>query len=139
MDETIGSILVLARVFVNSDTEAMYEHLFRDLFPLIEEASGASMRWKHIHGSGVEAVQADMCHKQASGLGHYLNSIEPSLTWQDHIQHVLMFCLVHFRRGIEQKFRNDDCYPLMLKDACEAILDTLCKHRRVAVRVRWHR
>ena len=45
----------------------MYEHLFRNLFPLIEEASGAPIRWKHIHGSGVEVVQADMCHKQASG------------------------------------------------------------------------
>ncbi|KAN0083275.1 hypothetical protein V8E54_002363 [Elaphomyces granulatus] len=77
MDETIGSILVLARVFVNSDTQKMYEHLFRDLFTLIEEASGASVQWQHIHGSGNEAVLVDTCNKQASGLGHYLTSIEP--------------------------------------------------------------
>ena len=87
MDETIGSsiyhplppyiisvliayyiiVLVLARVFVNSDTQKMYEHLFRDLFTLIEEASGASVQWQHIHGSGNEAVLVDTCNKQASG------------------------------------------------------------------------
>jgi hypothetical protein len=137
MDETLGSILALARVFVNSDTKVMYEHLFRDLSPLIEEASGAPIWWKHIHGSGVKVVQADMCHKQASGLGHFLNSLDPSFTWQEHIQHVLMFCLVHFRRGIEQKFRNHDCYPLMLRLPTapkEAILATLCRHRSADVR-----
>ncbi|KAN0068601.1 hypothetical protein V8E54_013325 [Elaphomyces granulatus] len=88
--------------------------------------------------SGIEAVLVDMCHKQASGLGHYLTSIDPSLTWRDHVHHVLIFCLVHFRRGIEQKFRTADCYRLMLqlptatKDARKKILETLSKHRLVA-------
>ncbi|OXV06169.1 hypothetical protein Egran_06063 [Elaphomyces granulatus] len=140
MDETIGSILVLARVFVNSDTQKMYEYLFQNIFPLIEETSGAAVRWQHIHGSGIEAVLVDMCHKQASGLGHYLTSLDPSITWRDHLHHTLIFCLVHFRRGIEQKFRNADCYRLMLqlptatKDACKKILDTLSRHRLAAVR-----
>ncbi|KAN0068919.1 hypothetical protein V8E54_013088 [Elaphomyces granulatus] len=118
----------------------MYEYLFQNIFPLIEETSGAAVRWQHIHGSGIEAVLVDMCNKEASGLGHCLTSIDPSTTWRDHLHHVLIFCPVHFRRGIEQKFRNADCYRLMLqlptatKDACKKILDTLSRHRLAAVR-----
>jgi hypothetical protein len=63
-------VLVLARVFVNSDTQKMYEYLFQNIFPLIEETSGAAVRWQHIHGSGIEAVLVDMCNKQASGKFH---------------------------------------------------------------------
>jgi hypothetical protein len=60
-------VLVLARVFVNSDTQKMYEYLFQNIFPLIEETSGTAVRWQHIHGSGIEAALVDMCNKQASG------------------------------------------------------------------------
>jgi hypothetical protein len=59
---------------VNCDTQKMYENLFQDLFPLIEEASGTPVRWQHIHGSGIEAVLVDMCHKQASGKFLFLHN-----------------------------------------------------------------
>ena len=65
------TVLVLARVFVNSDTQKMYENLFRGLFPPKEEASGTSVRWQRIHGSGIEVV---MCHKQASGKFLFLHN-----------------------------------------------------------------
>ena len=55
--------IVLARVFVNLC-------LFQNIFPLIEETSGAAVQWQHIHGSGIEAVLVDMCNKQASGKFH---------------------------------------------------------------------
>ena len=41
-----------------------------------------------------------MCRKQAAGLGRYLHDIDPTRTWQMHVQHVIVFCRIHYARNL---------------------------------------
>jgi len=80
MNEAFGSATItLARAFVNKDSAHMYKNL------MSQYQDG--VKWMHIHNTGIEAVVLDMCHKQASGLGRYLASIDPSRTWDQHLQY----------------------------------------------------
>lgn len=40
----------------------------------------------------------------AVGLGDYLHLQDPSREWQEHFQHVLMFCKTHVQRNFAKKF-----------------------------------
>ena len=98
----------------------MYHRVFQILFSSLGFGLQKPM-WKHIHGDGFEGVTADMCAKQAEGkcnlyikfyikltfvgLGKYLHDIDPSRSWRDHIQYILVFCLVHYNRNV-QPFRR---------------------------------
>ncbi|OXV08157.1 hypothetical protein Egran_04080 [Elaphomyces granulatus] len=120
MNETTGKAITLARAFVCTDTEAMYEKLFKVLFPLVgrigmgqEITQNHGIDWYHLHHRGIEAVIVDMCAKQAKGLGMFLHSIDKSKSWSDHLQHVLIFCRVYIQRKLHQKFRDTPEYTLM--------------------------
>jgi hypothetical protein len=38
------------------------------------------------------------------GLGHYLHSIDPSRTWREHLEYILIFCETHILRAFQKKF-----------------------------------
>jgi len=38
------------------------------------------------------------------GLGDYLHSLDKSRTWDEHIQHLLVFCIVHLKRNFAKRF-----------------------------------
>src|SRR5947209_20532717 len=40
------------------------------------------------------------------GIGSYLSEIDSERSWDEHIQHIFIYCLVHFYRGIDAKFAN---------------------------------
>ncbi|KAJ5684482.1 uncharacterized protein N7477_000827 [Penicillium maclennaniae] len=111
-DDTLGQVIVLARVFVNCDSTEMYFELFKALFQKIAEVARSPVQWHHIHRNGIQAVIVDMCAKQASGFGHYLTTIDPTRTWQQHVQSIFLYCQVHFQRNLN-RFRRAPDYHLM--------------------------
>ena len=63
-------VIAFARIFINSDSREGYAHLFKSFFALANEKLelfNLKIQWHHIHGTGLKAIVADMCHKQASG------------------------------------------------------------------------
>jgi hypothetical protein len=46
------------------------------------------------------------------GLGRYLVTLDDTQTWQNHLQYIMIFCLVHYNRNI-QHFRDHQAYSLM--------------------------
>lgn len=59
--------MILARVFVYKETTEMYQLVFERLARIIDELTGRSLKWQHIHREGLTAVVMDMSTKQASG------------------------------------------------------------------------
>jgi hypothetical protein len=41
-----------------------------------------------------------------TGLGDFLASRDPSRTWEEHLQHILVFCQVHLKRNLLKKFKD---------------------------------
>ncbi|KAJ5128046.1 hypothetical protein N7448_008825 [Penicillium atrosanguineum] len=111
-DKILKQVIVLARVFVNCDSTEMYFELFKALFHKVTEVTQSPIQWYHIHQNGIQAVIVDMCAKQASGFGHYLTTIDPSRSWQQHVQSIFIYCQVHFNRNTN-RFRNTPDYRLM--------------------------
>jgi hypothetical protein len=68
-----------------------------------------------------------------SGLGKYFVHAYPEvkLTWQEHIEHLIVFCTIHFQRGIDQlpesqnspKYRLRKLLSCDSKEQCYALLD----------------
>lgn len=40
------------------------------------------------------------------GFGDYLHSIDPSRSWNEHLQHILIFCRVHAERNFFKRYHN---------------------------------
>jgi hypothetical protein len=67
----------------------------------------------------------------------FLESTDPTEPWSDYIQHVVIFCRVHIRQKLYQKFRNASEYTLMCqllteanKTKCDTILRQLLNSSR---------
>ena len=107
--------LTYARIFTNSKTAEAYLHIFDTLAEVIREHTNSYPTWRHIHGEGWAYVLADMDSAQAKGLGMHLNRIDSTKTSEEHLQHVLISCLVHFHRALQQKKFSDEIKKLMTK------------------------
>ena len=60
----------------------------------------------------------------------FLASIDDTRSWSEHLQHILIFCRVHIRRKLHQKFRNVSEYTLMcqlLSEANKLKFDTILR------------
>ncbi|KAI1406805.1 hypothetical protein F5Y13DRAFT_196782 [Hypoxylon sp. FL1857] len=115
LNEITNGIEVFAYVFLNWETTESYYQLFCRMFHWLGVVSGTPVRFKHIQGvqpgqagTPVSTATLDMCKKQAHGLGRYLGDLDPSKSWQEHLQHVVIFCKVHLRRGFQSKFPGCD-------------------------------
>lgn len=70
------------------------------------------------------------------GLGKYLESIDPTRSWAIHIQYILIYCRVHFARGIQSRFASHPMAHAMRSlpdltsaEDCHELLDILTKDR----------
>ncbi len=117
-------INVYCYAFLNLDTREAYATMFSQIFPILEDVARSSIRFPYIHGGeqGLRTVTIDMCKKQASGrmricrhcarhvlkfylgFGDYLNMLDPSQEWHEHLQHMLVFCKTHVQRNFAKKF-----------------------------------
>ena len=43
-----------------------------------------------------------------SGLGDFLNTLDPRREWQEHLQHILIFCKTHVQRNFKKKFGDHE-------------------------------
>ena len=109
-------VITLLRVFTTVDSTEGYYLLFKRAFDLVQKITGHPVLFDSIHGTGVHGIIVDMDSKQYTGkyftatsqalnnhlgLGKYLSEIAPQnhdVTW--HLQHIIMFCRVHFQRSI---------------------------------------
>lgn len=80
--------------------------MFHKIFEMLAQASHQPIRFPYFDGSetGIRAISADMCMKQGPGLGDYLHDIYKTFTWDEHLQHILVFCQVHVKRNFRKKF-----------------------------------
>ncbi|KFX86620.1 hypothetical protein V490_09003 [Pseudogymnoascus sp. VKM F-3557] len=77
-----------------------------------EQLTQKPVQWKHLHGSGFGALVMDMDSKQMSGFGRYLSSIDPeNRPWQWHIRRTVIFCTIHFKRGITKVLGSNGNMP----------------------------
>jgi hypothetical protein len=80
------------------------------------------VHFSYIHNTeaGIKTIGVDMCKKQAGGmytlnvystyakimpgLGDYLHKLDPTREWDEHIEHILVFCEVHLKRNFAKRF-----------------------------------
>jgi hypothetical protein len=60
-------VMTFVRVFVDQDSTHMYTRLFKQVFQLVEQQLGESVKWRHLHGTGFGCMVMDMDSKQLSG------------------------------------------------------------------------
>ncbi|CAB5360382.1 unnamed protein product [Rhizophagus irregularis] len=96
-------ILSFCRIFTNVFTAEGYHRLFSSLFQIIREVSGQSIQFRHIHGSGIGCILADLDTAQAKGLGLALHDLDHEKSWETHLTFILKTCLVHFERNLFHK------------------------------------
>ncbi|OBT75678.1 hypothetical protein VF21_05187 [Pseudogymnoascus sp. 05NY08] len=97
----LNKVMTFVRVFVNQESTEMYTQLFHTVFNAIAKETGQRIQWKHLHQSGFGGIVMDMDSKQMCGLGRYLSDIDDHhRPWQWHVQHVIIYCTIHFKRGI---------------------------------------
>lgn len=60
--------IVVARAFINSQSAAAHNILFRIIFSIVEKDAGRALRFRHIDGDGWEIVMADAHKGQALGV-----------------------------------------------------------------------
>ncbi|EAW17145.1 uncharacterized protein NFIA_005070 [Aspergillus fischeri NRRL 181] len=98
-----GKIITLLRVFTNQETTEGYYLLFKRAFTLIQKVTGQSVEFHSLHSSGIYGIVVDMDSKQYTGLGQYLQEIDPQhhpILWQ--LKGIIVFCQVHFFRTITE-------------------------------------
>jgi hypothetical protein len=91
---------------MTTDTRNMYYLMFKELFKVLAQVGQSPITFQHIHGYGLVTIGVDMCNKQAGGFGDYLAEIAPDRTWDEHLQHMLVFCQVHVRRNFMEKYQK---------------------------------
>jgi hypothetical protein len=79
-------VLSYARVYTNVTTAEGYQQLFADLFNVIKNLTGQSVKFKHIDAA------------QAKGLGLFLQSKNSDMDWETHLTYIFKSCIVHFKR-----------------------------------------
>ncbi|RIB09087.1 hypothetical protein C2G38_297643 [Gigaspora rosea] len=105
--------LVFARVFANIQSANAYQHLFEDLFTVVENDTQKIFKFQHIHGNGLGCLIADEHQGQALGLGQYLHSKYNYLSAEEHLQHIYKLCQIHFNRNIRNKSMPNEIKTLM--------------------------
>lgn len=118
---TICLAICVVRAYVDRNTQVMYLLLFQTLFRALYAVTNKVVEFVHIHqGRGFEVLIVDMCFKQVEGMWNVytlykqcINSVfilgwgmflakefpHAKMTWQEHIQHTVIYCLVHNDRA----------------------------------------
>lgn len=61
------AVITLCRVFTEQEDPAGYCRLFTRAFEAVSKLTGKPVRFRHIHGGGINALGLDMCNKQMKG------------------------------------------------------------------------
>jgi hypothetical protein len=117
----------------------MYYQLFTRVFRLIEERFNYRIRWRLLHNEGFSAMVMDMDTKQLPGntlktlyerinnllgFGRYLQDIDPErrpVQWQ--VERSVIYCLIHYQRGIERAVGRGSRHPDSPYGHCMALLN----------------
>jgi hypothetical protein len=93
-----------------------------------------TVKWLYIHSISIQAIVSDMCSKQAVvsvfyividynvfltqlGLRDCLNSVDLlRRPWHWHIERSIIYCSIHFKRGIDSSDFKETSYAEMMKD-----------------------
>lgn len=110
---------------MNSETRQAYYELFTSFFTSVKTLAienNQELRFRHIYGEGIGLLVADMDTKQAGGMytismsntylmylgwGDFLHEFYPQYSSDYHRQQTVVWCLVHFNRGIDTCARDD--------------------------------
>lgn len=64
-------MVILGRIFVNSETTEMYRHAFVEYHRLLQNEHGITLKWRHLDNTAsLMAVVADQEPKQMAGKIH---------------------------------------------------------------------
>ncbi|EYE90581.1 uncharacterized protein EURHEDRAFT_466851, partial [Aspergillus ruber CBS 135680] len=102
-------VITLFRVFTNQETTEGYYLLFKRVFSLIQKVTGDAIKFSSIHSTGIYGIVVDMDTKQYTGLGRFLQEIDPlrrPILWQ--LKGIIIFCRVHFFRTITEAVGNNN-------------------------------
>ena len=91
-------VLSYARVYTNVTTAEGYQQLFADLFNIVKNLTGQTVKFKHLDGVGIGCIIGDLDAAQAKGLGLFLHSKSSDMDWETHLTHIFKSCIVHFKR-----------------------------------------
>ncbi|CAG8666164.1 6019_t:CDS:2, partial [Paraglomus brasilianum] len=111
--ERYNKTLPFARVFTDVETANAYEHVFTEVFSIVENDVGHRLKFHHIDGEGVQKIVADAHEGQAKGLGLYLHKIDPSRTTTEHLEHIYQTCIVHYNWNIRNKKIPEEVKKMM--------------------------
>ncbi|KAF4600363.1 hypothetical protein EYR38_004988 [Pleurotus pulmonarius] len=107
--------IVSCRAFITSQSAEAHLLLFKRIFEIAKVDTGEDIKFRHIHGSGIEVWVADAHKGQALGLGMFCQHLchdldmpcqdEPmrrlsDLNPYDHLKRCFKICSVHFKRHI---------------------------------------
>ncbi|KIJ29181.1 hypothetical protein M422DRAFT_269448 [Sphaerobolus stellatus SS14] len=70
-----GRSVVVARTFTNSQSGKAHFILFERIFDIMKQDTGIEVRFRHIHGEGIDMVTADQHKGQALGLGKFCQKL----------------------------------------------------------------
>ncbi|KAJ6578477.1 hypothetical protein B0H19DRAFT_1020702 [Mycena capillaripes] len=146
MDRDANTSAIFSRVFVNRQTAHAHFLIFQAIHHIIEEDTGCSLQWFHLHGeigdveeeNGLEGLilsfMADQHRGQALGLGLYLQALaqtlpekldlyEPwrtiqSLTPYEHLRRCFRICTLHIFRNIKTTKVSSEVKWLMRSLVC---------------------
>ncbi|KAJ6484352.1 hypothetical protein C8R47DRAFT_1072982 [Mycena vitilis] len=142
MDRDANTSLIFCRVYLNRQTAAAHQRIFEEIEAIVQEDTGKTLKWRHLHGTSVDGVYGDMIlswtadqHRgQAKGLGLHLQRLaskmplkpdlhEPERNIQDltpyeHLSRVFRVCIVHDFRNIQKCQVSDEVKWLMRSLVC---------------------
>ncbi|KAJ5491665.1 hypothetical protein N7539_003232 [Penicillium diatomitis] len=100
-----GKIMTLLRVFTDQETPEGYQFLFQKVFSLVSDVANQPFEFHYLHGRGLKAIVSDMCPRQMTVLGKYLQTVDPQKReWQFQLQNIIVFCHnPHLKRWAEHK------------------------------------
>ena len=95
--------------------------MFKLMFTVLQDVSRRPIYFSHIHGGeqGIRTVTVDMCNKQGPGeyilgiyivyadflgFGDFLHSLDKAKRWEEHLQHMVVFCRVHVKRNFAKEW-----------------------------------
>ncbi|KAF7372317.1 hypothetical protein MVEN_00091900 [Mycena venus] len=109
--------VVGTRAFTTSQSAQAHLILFTRIFEIAAADTGISVKFRHIHGEGMEIWMADAHKGQGLGVGLFCQSLcrnsdlfcslEPSrrlrdLTPLDHLRRFYRFCNTHYKRNVDE-------------------------------------
>ncbi|EJD41424.1 hypothetical protein AURDEDRAFT_169588 [Auricularia subglabra TFB-10046 SS5] len=138
-DAVNSQSITLCRAFTECQSAEAHFALFRIIFQIMKDDTGCGVRFRHIHGDGLEIWTADEHKGQALGLGMFAVEVarevqtadpyEPDkricdLTPYEHLARFFRLCIVHFKRNVRQLVQKGEVTDPQVIDAMYSLAAT---------------